>query len=105
MILEKFLEDYGIELKKVENIRFRVKNNFALEQNYKRFAIPTITDNYLLTFLNSTTYTENCYECNFARLERAGDITLGDSWGSELVLIPIESAHLRKRSPFHSRYF
>ncbi len=84
MILEKFLEDYGIELKKVENIRFRVKNNFALEQNYKRFAIPTITDNYLLTFLNSTTYTENCYECNFARLERAGDITLGDSWGSEL---------------------
>lgn len=37
-----------------------------------------------MTFLNSTTYTENCYECRFAQLERAGDITLGDSWGSEL---------------------
>ena len=84
MILERFLDDYGIELEKIENIRFRVKNNFALEQNYKCFSVPTAMDNYLMTFLNSTTYTENCYECKFAQLERAGDITLGDSWGSEL---------------------
>ena len=37
-----------------------------------------------MTFLNSTTYTENCYQCQYARIERTGDITLGDSWGSEL---------------------
>lgn len=37
-----------------------------------------------MTFLNSTSYTENCYQCNYAQLGRAGDITLGDSWGSEL---------------------
>lgn len=83
-ILEKFLEDYNVKLTEIENIKFRVKNSFKLEQNGKRFSAPTTTDNYLITFLNSTSYTENCYQCNYAQLDRAGDITLGDSWGSEL---------------------
>ena len=83
-ILEKFLDDYDIKLVDIERIKFRVKNSFKLEQNGKQFAVPTVTDNYLMTFLNSTSYTENCYQCNYAQLGRAGDITLGDSWGSEL---------------------
>lgn len=83
-ILEKFLEDYNVKLTEIESIKFRVKNSFKLEQNGKRFAVPTTTDNYLLTFLNSTSYTENCYQCDYARFDRVGDITLGDSWGSEL---------------------
>ena len=29
-------------------------------------------------------YTENCYSCKFATLDRVSDITLGDSWGTEL---------------------
>ena len=83
-ILDSFLSDYGIRLTEVQSIRFREKNNFKLEQNGKRFAVPITTDNYLMTFLNSTTYTENCYQCQYAKIERPGDITLGDSWGSEL---------------------
>lgn len=83
-ILDSFLFDYGIRLTEVQSIRFREKNNFKLEQNGKRFAVPITTDNYLMTFLNSTTYTENCYQCQYAKIERPGDITLGDSWGSEL---------------------
>lgn len=83
-ILEKFLDDYDVKLVDLERIRFRVKNSFRLEQNGKQFAVPTVTDNYLMTFLNSTSYTENCYQCNYAQLGRVGDITLGDSWGSEL---------------------
>ena len=83
-ILDSFLSDYGIQLTEVQSIRFREKDNFKLEQNGKRFAAPTTTDNYLMTFLNSTTYTENCYQCQYAKIERPGDITLGDSWGSEL---------------------
>lgn len=83
-ILECFLKDYGVKLAETESIRFRVKNSFKLEKDGKRFTVPTTTDDYLMTFLNSTSYTENCYQCNYARLERAGDITLGDSWGSEL---------------------
>lgn len=83
-ILDSFLFDYGIRLTEIQSIRFREKNNFKLEQNGKRFAVPITTDNYLMTFLNSTTYTENCYQCQYAKIERSGDITLGDSWGSEL---------------------
>ena len=83
-ILDSFLADYGIRLNEAQSIRFRVKDNFKLEQNGKCFAVPTTIDNYLMTFLNSTTYTENCYQCQYARIERTGDITLGDSWGSEL---------------------
>ena len=49
------MSDYGIRLTEVQSIRFREKNNFKLEQNGKRFAVPITTDNYLMTFLNSTT--------------------------------------------------
>ena len=83
-ILDSFLIDHGVQLAEIQSIRFREKDNFKLEQNGKRFAIPITTDDYIMTFLNSTTYTENCYQCKYARIERIGDITLGDSWGSEL---------------------
>ena len=42
-----------------------------------------VTDHYTCAFLEAIDYTENCYECEFASLERASDMTLGDSWGSE----------------------
>lgn len=83
-VLESFLKDYGLALTEIDGIKFRVKNTFRLEQDEKGFTVPIITDNYLMAFLNSLSYTENCYQCNYARIERAGDITLGDSWGSEL---------------------
>lgn len=83
-ILERFFKDYGLELAEIDSVQFRVKNDFALEKNSRRLTIPSTTDYYLMTFLNSTSYTENCYTCNYAQLGRAGDITLGDSWGSEL---------------------
>ena len=38
----------------------------------------------LLAFLEGLDYTENCYSCAYARRERVSDLTLGDSWGSEL---------------------
>lgn len=40
-------------------------------------------DCYLCSFLEAINYTENCYTCQFASIERAADITLGDSWGTE----------------------
>lgn len=36
---------------------------------------------YIFFFLKSYTYRINCYNCPFARPERAADITLGDYWG------------------------
>ena len=43
-ILDSFLFDYGIRLTEVQSIRFREKNNFKLEQNGKRFAVPITTE-------------------------------------------------------------
>ncbi|WP_235930791.1 Coenzyme F420 hydrogenase/dehydrogenase, beta subunit C-terminal domain [Eisenbergiella porci] len=84
-ILERFLNDYQLKLDNARNIKYRVKSKFYLESDQKRFTVPTVVDNYLMTFLDSASYTENCYECKYAKPERVSDITLGDSWGSELA--------------------
>lgn len=84
-ILERFLNDYHLDIRNAQNIKFRVKTKFYLESDQKRFTVPTVVDNYLMTFLDSASYTENCYDCKYAKPERVSDITLGDSWGSELA--------------------
>jgi hypothetical protein len=40
---------------------------------------------YYQLFLNGYTYRENCYACPYASEHRAGDVTIGDYWGIELV--------------------
>ena len=39
----------------------------------------------MLAFLYGASYTENCYSCSFANMNRVSDITLGDSWGSGIL--------------------
>ena len=48
--------------------------------------ISRVMDDYLCSFLESVNYTENCYSCRFASKERVADITIGDSWGTELKI-------------------
>lgn len=55
-----------------------------MESGYKRISFDAQQDLYTFAFLNSLDYTENCYSCRYATLDRVSDITLGDSWGSEL---------------------
>ena len=38
----------------------------------------------MISFLTALSDTENCYSCKDAQEKRPGDITLGDSWGTEL---------------------
>lgn len=83
-ILDLFLKQYNIDIKMVENIYFRDKNKFYLKENTHFIARFGVCDKYSIAFLNGLGYTENCYNCTFARLERVSDITLGDSWGSNL---------------------
>lgn len=40
-------------------------------------------DPYYSHFLKGTTYRDCCYECQYASMNRVGDITLGDFWGIE----------------------
>lgn len=81
-LLEMFLKQYGYELSHLKDIKFRVKAKFQVREGYKGIITTGVTDSYLISFLNGLCYTDNCYECRYARFERVSDITLGDSWGS-----------------------
>lgn len=93
-ILKKYLEQHKYYLDCLKNISFRNKGNFQLilqsvEKNTgeikEEWLNPNgIKDFYSVAFLQGLIYTENCYSCKFARIERVSDITIGDSWGSEL---------------------
>lgn len=83
-LLRNYLASHNINLSDLDSISFRHKNVFGLEQNKKSLSQPGSCDNYLLAFLCSLNYTDNCYECKYAGIKRVSDITIGDSWESEL---------------------
>lgn len=85
-LLEMFLNQYGHTLTELRDIQFRVKAKFMVYGDYKGIIMNGVSDKYSIAFLNSLTYTENCYSCQYACKDRVSDLTLGDSWGSELPM-------------------
>lgn len=83
-VLEHFLKEFNCSLERLEDISFRVKTVFGLKEGQNYLSVPVIQDYYTTAFMRSLSYTENCYDCRYAGLERVSDITLGDSWGSIL---------------------
>lgn len=83
-LLDVFLNQYNYSLEKMESIQFRIKGKFQIYSDFKSIITNGVCDKYMIAFLNSLTYTENCYECDYAKKERVADLTLGDSWGSDL---------------------
>lgn len=83
-LLEMFLEKRGYKLSDIARIVFRRKASFQLRDGSAAIDTPGVVDRYLIAFLEGLDYTENCYSCAYARKERVSDLTLGDSWGSEL---------------------
>ena len=49
----------------------------------KKIIIPDKNSSYFTLFLQSKIYRESCYQCPYAQMERAGDLTIGDYWGVE----------------------
>lgn len=88
-LLEKFLKEAGHNLHTLKDISFRNKILFRLGVAGKPLLSSGQKDAYTLAFINGLTYTQNCYRCHYAKTERVSDITLGDSWGSELE-IPVQ---------------
>ena len=82
--LDKFLKESGYRLDNLDCIGFRKKDSFRITQNEQYIETSGVYDCYTLAFLNGLNYTENCYNCKFAKKERVSDITIGDSWGSDL---------------------
>ena len=83
-LLEIFLNQYNCKLSKIRNIRFRVNTVYMISCDNNALIKKGVRDKYSIAFLNSLIHTENCYSCIYARKERISDVTLGDSWGSEL---------------------
>lgn len=83
-LLDTFLQQYGRSLKDMQKPSFRCKSSFRLADNDEPIMPRGVRDRYLIAFLNTLNYTENCYSCLYARKERISDLTLGDAWGSTL---------------------
>lgn len=83
-VLRKALSEYGCDLDKVERIWFRRNTDFGLTADVHRIVPDGCTDRYTMAFLDGICYTRNCYNCYYAAKNRVGDLTLGDSWGTEL---------------------
>lgn len=83
-LLGTFLEERGCKLDDIADISFRRKASFQLRDGATAVDTPGVVDRYLIAFLEGLDYTENCYSCAYARRERVSDLTLGDSWGTEL---------------------
>ena len=79
-VLEIYLKQHGFELNALKEISFRYKKQFRLEPIIKS----GMQDSYLMAFLEGIDFTENCYSCQYAKIERVADVALGDSWGSNL---------------------
>lgn len=83
----KYVEDLGAGMGgKVVSYNFRSKKKRGWGTNYlARTASrvrtgPLSLDKYGMHFQKSDCYRESCYQCPFASLRRAGDLTVGDFW-------------------------
>ena len=81
---EMYLKEKSVDIEELEGLNFREKTSFGLRSVGKNNGFPRIVDMYTYAFLKSIDYTENCYSCRYASQSRVSDISLGDSWGSEL---------------------
>ncbi len=82
-LLGKFLSEHKVDIKQINEISFRYKSKFTVS-GQRLIETSGVKDEYTIAFLNSVSYTANCYNCKYAKDRRISDITLGDSWGSEL---------------------
>lgn len=85
IVLERFFKEHGKCLNMYKKIIFRKKEVFCISGDNQDVENNVSCDKYSIAFLNSMTYTENCYECSYASKRRVSDLTLGDSWGSLLA--------------------
>lgn len=84
-LLQKAVNEYGHDFSKMKAIYFRSSDKFAIETQPVGIVPKGVQDRYTMAFLRGLCYTENCYTCRYAQIARAGDLTIGDSWGTEMT--------------------
>ncbi len=85
--LKRDLELYTKQPETIKNLKFRLKNQFrpthsefvlTFESSSNKQYVISNRDPYFSLFMSGDSYRESCYICKFARINRVGDITLGD---------------------------
>lgn len=84
-LLDSFLKERGYSLKDSQEIGFRRNLHYQVEVNGRSVTPHRVRDLYTHAFLGNLDYTENCYSCQYAKLKRVSDLSLGDSWKSNLA--------------------
>lgn len=82
-LLDMYVQQKGVDIRGATKVSFRNKTNYGLQVDHSSVE-DYCQDNYTTAFLSSISYTENCYCCDYAQRKRVSDITLGDSWDSDL---------------------
>lgn len=88
---EKSIKEKLQKVEKVSAVSFRGKEGYMQGEIEFKTEADRIrkenysfrNDSYYSMFLNADSYREGCYQCQYARPERDGDITIGDFWGFE----------------------
>lgn len=88
-LLDMYMQQKGVDIKTASKVSFRSKTNYGLSVDHRRME-DYCQDNYTTAFLTSISYTENCYSCDYAQRMRVSDLTLGDSWNSDLPSEEVE---------------
>ena len=94
---QKYLKEYvqGICGKDFDKVLFRGEkgNKIAVYNNGKIiYCKEKWYDPYSMAYAKGLINRENCYNCQFASLERQGDITVGDFWGLQKERLSINAA-------------
>lgn len=82
-VFRKFLEEKVPDINEIKNINFRDKECAGI---HMLFSINTdkskiVDQNYFNGFVNNLYLRNSCASCNYTKLQRQGDITIGDFWG------------------------
>lgn len=93
-VFEKYLQGMELERQeKVQDIYFRSKTygwkNYAVKLVFgdnSKYEREGKDDEYIKLFLSEICLRPSCYECQFKKLERPSDITLGDAWGIQRTM-------------------
>lgn len=66
-VMDIFLRQHHTSLKKIGDIRFRIKNDHSVTEKYKYIVDKDIIDCYTMIFLKGFCFTTNCYSCQYAK--------------------------------------
>jgi coenzyme F420-reducing hydrogenase beta subunit len=83
-LLKMFLDDNGVDIENIKELYFRKKDSFSVSLKEGEIVPVSVIDRYTMGFLSGLFYTDNCYDCKYASVDRVSDLTLGDSWGTDL---------------------